>query len=488
MSTFQPPAHSPPSDSRVPRALLRCVALTLGIAAVAALSVAFAPGASAQMAGPRVDVSCEDRNGRFDFTLPNESAAPVNYEFTVEGDTRSGTIAPGTTATEVFTGLADGTYSVEITYDAQVLGPLEVTVTCDVGLPHVVTTTGSCLADRGRIDVTITNAADIPTTFVVDVGGVVREVTIEADGTGTVTVTGRPNGTIPISLSAPGWTATATVTVNCDPAQSASLTGFCAGGVGSLSVALFNPAQRTIDYTIEILGPGDEVAPETRSLATGENVSVSFSGLADGDYLVKVTAPTVRSKTFALRGVYCDEADPGVGSLVTNSCLGTRGRIDVFVRNSGSEALPVMIDVSGLATRSRDVAPGQERAATTVTGRADGTYIVGVAAAGLGIDGAPLTTTVEIDCDGSENSTEPTIAVSCLAGRGRIDVLLPTTDTDLQYRVEFQGLAARERLVPAPSTGRITFTGRVDGDYTVGVFANETQVLSTTATIACMGG
>lgn len=456
---------------------------SLLLSVVAALSIAFAPGAAAQLAGPSVDVTCEDRNGRFDFTLPNESASPVDYEFTVVDDTRTGTIQPGETEMEVVTGLADGDYSIAMMYNGVVVGALTVTVTCDVGLPHVVTTAASCLADRGRVDVTITNAADVPTTFVVDVGGVVKTVTIEADGTDDVTVTGRPNGTIPISLSAPGWTATASVTINCDPVQTATLTGFCAGGVGSLSVSLFNPAQRTIDYTIMLTGPTGALEPELRSLPSGENLSVSFSGLPDGEYLAQVTAPTIRPKTFALRGSYCASADPGIGSLVTDGCLGTRGRIDVYVRHTGADPLSTTIEVSGLAPRVRSIEAGNPRAATTVTGRLDGTYVVQVAAVGL-----DATTTLEVDCDGSENSTDPTVVASCLAGRGRIDVTLPTTNADIAYRVEFPGLAPRERLVPAPSTGRITITGRVDNDYTVTVFADDVEVLSTTITVSCMPG
>ena len=467
---------TPRSRHRLRRSAVQVLALTF--VALLAMLATTQSGADAQnLPGPRVDVSCEDRNGRFDFTLPNDSANPVDYSVTVLEDTRTGTIASGDTATEVFLGLPDDDYAVTVFYDDTPLGPLQVSVTCDVGLPHVIDAQASCLADRGRIDLTITNAADVPTTFMIDVGGVMKELTLDADATGVSTTTGRPNGSIAIMVTAPLWEATATANVNCNPIQTASLTGFCASEFGQLTVQLFNPSSRQITYTVELLGE----EPRTVTVGPSENGTASFGALADGEYLARVSTPGLPVRTFPLRGVYCSGEQPDVGTLVTGGCLGTRGRIDVWVRNSGAAELTGTVDISGLPTRNVTVEPARVRTATTATGRPDGTYIVAV-----DIGGVTTEAEVDIDCDGVPNATEPTVATSCLATRGRVDVSLPnTTDAAIEYRVEFPGLAPRTLTVQPPTTGTITITGRPDGGYTVVVFADDVEVASVAIIIAC---
>lgn len=441
-----------------------------------------ATAAAQQLAGPSVSSSCEDRNGRFDFTLPNESQGPIDYSFTVLDDTRSGTIAPGETEMEVVLGLPDGDYSIPVTYNEQVVGPLEIAVACDVGLPHEVSVDASCLANRGRIDITITNVADVPTTFDIVVGTLMRQITIEADGTGVVTVTGRPNGPLEISLAAPGWTATSGASIACDPVQTASLTGFCAGPVGSLAMQLSNPSANAISYTVELLSdPPLDREPDVVVVESLENASVNFSNLPNGEYLARLTAPGIPVRTFPLRPQYCAAEAPDSAAIATTSCLAGRGRIDVWVRNSSESPLDTTMTVGTLAPRSASIETGRIRPATSVTGRLDGTYNVAVTAAGL-----DYTTSVEIDCDGMANATMPEVLVSCLADRGRIDVILPnTTDADVLYRVEFPGLAPRELTVSPPSTGRITITGRPDAPYTVVVFADDVQVLSEDISVMC---
>lgn len=85
-------------------------------------------------------------------------------------------------------------------------------------------------------------------------------------------------------------------------------------------------------------------------------------------------------------------------------------------------------------------------------------------------------------------STEPAagpevaISVSCLAGNGRVDFNLVNVHDDVTvYRVEFEGLSARELTIGPLDWGRQSFTGRQDGRYDVtvkrdGVLAIDTQV------------
>lgn len=66
-------------------------------------------------------------------------------------------------------------------------------------------------------------------------------------------------------------------------------------------------------------------------------------------------------------------------------------------------------------------------------------------------------------------NSEVSIARSCLAGNGRVDFNIVNSQGDARYRIEFEGLSARERTVSGKRVWRMPFTGRPDGDYQVKV-------------------
>lgn len=62
------------------------------------------------------------------------------------------------------------------------------------------------------------------------------------------------------------------------------------------------------------------------------------------------------------------------------------------------------------------------------------------------------------------------VSASCLAGYGRIDIMLVNTGVDdAPYRIEFEGLTPRQKVVAAEDWARLSFTGRPDGAHRVTV-------------------
>jgi len=81
---------------------------------------------------------------------------------------------------------------------------------------------------------------------------------------------------------------------------------------------------------------------------------------------------------------------------------------------------------------------------------------------------------------------EVTIAVSCLAGNGRVDVnIINVGDTAAAYRIEFTGLSARQLTVPAGDWWRMPITGRPDGTFPMQILRDGVPVSNTAVTIGC---
>lgn len=77
-------------------------------------------------------------------------------------------------------------------------------------------------------------------------------------------------------------------------------------------------------------------------------------------------------------------------------------------------------------------------------------------------------------------------AVSCLAGNARIDTNIVNIGTHSSvYRLEFEGLTAREITVEAQDWGRIPITGRADGSYTAVVKRDGAVISQELLTTTC---
>jgi len=78
------------------------------------------------------------------------------------------------------------------------------------------------------------------------------------------------------------------------------------------------------------------------------------------------------------------------------------------------------------------------------------------------------------------------VVVSCLAGNGRVDLnLVNQGSAAAVYRLEFEGLTAREVTVGAGDWGRIPITGRPDRPYAVLVKRDGIVVHDTTIEVSC---
>lgn len=77
-------------------------------------------------------------------------------------------------------------------------------------------------------------------------------------------------------------------------------------------------------------------------------------------------------------------------------------------------------------------------------------------------------------------------AVSCLGGNARVDTNIVNIGTHSSvYRLEFEGLTAREITVDARDWGRIPITGRADGNYTVVVLRDGVMISEELVATSC---
>jgi len=87
---------------------------------------------------------------------------------------------------------------------------------------------------------------------------------------------------------------------------------------------------------------------------------------------------------------------------------------------------------------------------------------------------------------GPTDQLEVMHATSCLAGNGRVDTNIVNRGTSAAtYRVEFEGLTARENTLAAKDWWRMPVTGRPDGSYDITVKRDGVVVSEQTVTITC---
>lgn len=87
---------------------------------------------------------------------------------------------------------------------------------------------------------------------------------------------------------------------------------------------------------------------------------------------------------------------------------------------------------------------------------------------------------------GAMAAEEVGTAVSCLANRGRVDVnIVNTTLATARYRIEFDGLTAREYSLEPNAIWRMPFTGRPDGTYDLNVWRDGFPVSVDQVNVGC---
>lgn len=78
------------------------------------------------------------------------------------------------------------------------------------------------------------------------------------------------------------------------------------------------------------------------------------------------------------------------------------------------------------------------------------------------------------------------VAVSCLAGNGRVDTTINNLGpAPATYRLEFEGLSVRQVTVEALDWARMPITGRPDGSYTVTITRNGSAAITQSIAVNC---
>lgn len=119
--------------------------------------------------------------------------------------------------------------------------------------------------------------------------------------------------------------------------------------------------------------------------------------------------------------------------------------------------------------------------------RSTRTFRAAIAAAvgGLAL-GLILVTATAAAAQSDELGPEITIATSCLAGNGRVDInLVNTGDLPVTYRIEFGQLAPRQASVTPQDWWRQPITGRPDGAHALTILRDGTPISTTPVTIDC---
>lgn len=296
------------------------------------------------------------------------------------------------------------------------------------------------------------------------------------------------DGSITVSSRAPGATVELT----------------CADNDGRFDFTFDNPMDDPVNFSAEAAG----VEPVAVTVAAGQTDTAEVVGLPDGDVMVTVTADGELTILEAIELVECDPevavtvtCPEGVGSvavLITNRTggfatygvkIGSSSRqqrsISNGLRTEVTSSAPIVGDLQVVVDRGNEVI--YDEAATVSCGNVEPpTPVPPTPAPATPIPPtpiAPIPTPVP-GPDGS--SSEVGVASTCLAGNGRIDTnIVNTGDDAAMYRIEFQGLSARQTSVLGGDWWRMPITGRPDGDYQHIVKRDGVVVSDSVVTVSC---
>jgi len=168
-------------------------------------------------------VSCLAGNGRVDTNLVNGGTARARFTIRFQGlSPRAIDVLRGDWWRMPVTGRPDGDFEVVVERDGEVISSQTVTVACDLQPPLVdsdeVRVVNACRAGRGYIIFQFVNPTAQRRSWIIEFPSVPnRSTSAAAFGAATRAVTGRPNGTYPVTIRANGSVVeTFDVTVNCD--------------------------------------------------------------------------------------------------------------------------------------------------------------------------------------------------------------------------------------------------------------------------------
>lgn len=284
--------------------------------------------------------------------------------------------------------LATGVTHVQINA-TQELAPASVPIaSCPVTVQGAAAPTAtistSCLAENGRIDVTILNETSVTQTIEFLVGSLTpRERVVPPGETAVLSVTGRPDGILATEVRAGGSAILGqNVVVSCDPLPASQpevrIEKSCLAGNGRIDVHLTNPRlDVAAAYSVFV----DAIPAKTRTVSAGGNARVSTTGRPDGFRPVRITRNG--GEIFEERiSIACDVDLDGSEVVLVDGCLLGSGRFDAYLSTPAATTTVYTLQVTGLTDRTIQVQPG-DTVRETVTGRPDGMYLIQVRRAGV---------------------------------------------------------------------------------------------------------
>ena len=314
-------------------------------------------------------------------------------------------------------------------------------------------------------------------------GGTTCAVCHSADNpTPTVTIDG------PTTMTA-GETATFSVTV---AGGSGSIAGFNASVTRSAGVLA------PIDATVR--NAGAELTHVSPKSLTNSSATFEFEWTAPASS----AAVQLWAAGVSANGNGANSGDSASGTSLTvnvvgetpeatlvTACVDEVGELTLDFVNPFADVVDYDVAVDGVFDSAVTLFPN-EAFSSTIGNFDNGDRTVTVTRDDLIV----LDETVTIDCvvepppgppiPGAQSPVELTHVVSCLAGNGRVDTNFVNTGAEeATYRLEFEGLSARQITVLPDDWGRIPITGRPDRDFEVRVLRDGVEISNQTVTVSC---
>lgn len=501
---------NPPAQAAPKRAFPRAVVVAL-VGCLLASMLALASSVSVASAAPAHQTTdpnianvlrCENGGATIGLWVDNRSSSvgrPINVK--IGWKTVGASAIAGRRLEYKYRGIPDGIIEVSYTFGNE---PIKATLTIDckaeLGMASVKPEIG-CSGGSGYASFVLTNPTNHEVTYTMKGYGLNRLVTTE-ESKEVVSVPARQDRVVNfLNLSDADYMfevetpdepmdgffspiRAANYLANFDMKCSATsgyrsepfhvITTTCSGTNGAVRVH----SSSTGKYTSVALGSyrRSNYRPQDRSTET------MISGIASGRYDIAVRVGTT-NVTFRDRVVDCVSATlTGTAASraeIKSSCLAENGRIDAYVYNDTLETKTYSFNFPNLSVRKRTVRPGgQDR--MTITGRRDGTYSATVTDE---LGNRVTSATVNVACD--PKLVPARVKVSCLAGNGRVDVVVGNLTPIVRSYDVAVGNIQRQTNVSSGDSGRVTVTGRPDGPLTVQVKQTGVTIHTETVQIAC---
>ena len=262
----------------------------------------------------------------------------------------------------------------------------------------------------GTVVVTFTNTGGpFATSATFDVaafgGQPATTVTVAVGATETLTYAGLPDGSHTINIALGGKDFSKTFTIVCDkavPRTSASASCDLESN-GQILLTLFNEGGESVTFTV--VGP-DAVSRDFTVDAGGAPATYTYLNLADGDYVITITASDGTTGLDQMVTVDCDQANPSASAKA--ACTEAfDGVITITLVNAGNEAVTFTITDPRDTTLITNVPVG---AGASVDHVMPGVFVDGVVVIPIVANGKTLDVTVTVDCDPVVTTTTTTIA------------------------------------------------------------------------------